>query len=132
MTSVELSKLAKQEDKTIKELVRMYKEWEVSTGLVVKPTSRPSDSLEEKLGSTNILDEAMYKIIEKALPLLDNKETMAQGAGLITKVYDSVKGNKGASNITVNTQVSNTTVEAQKQALIEMREDHMKKFKDVK
>jgi len=127
MVSKELAQLARDEGIEIKELIRQYRKWEIDTGIVEKPIVTPSTNLKEILGAEDVLTEAMLSIIEKALPLLNDEKTMEKGASIITKVYDSIKGNKGGSTVSVITN-SVTNVEAQKQALIEMRE---KQFDEV-
>ena len=111
MTSKEMATLSKSTGKDLQVLVDEYKQWEIDTGIVEKQ-SLPSDILMEKLGTEQPLSEAMMMIIAKALPLLDNKDTMAQGANIITRVYDSIKGNKGAPSISIqnnNSSVAMTT-----------------------
>ena len=125
MTSTELLAMSKEIDAPIKEVAKLYNKWKAKQGLIEAPLPKPSEALIEELGSDNILTEAMLRIIERALPMLENDKTMNAGANLIVKVYDSIKGNKGGSSVNVVTN-NVTTVEAQKQALVELREKHLK------
>jgi hypothetical protein len=121
MTDNELLELSKKRSLPIEAIWNEYTQWKIDNGLKEAPPVLPSAKLKVQLGEENPEKEAVLAVIEKAMGLLEHKETIKMGSEIIIKAFDSLNGNK-SSNVNVVTNNSTTVIS---------KEESMKKFKEL-